>query len=131
METNVAIAWLAGIVIGVLFGGFFGFAYGLQAGKKHRSGVTPSLYLSRDDVLSLVGHRMHEIIRIVRERVPASQRSVRPTLSDQELVNHSEYMREAVRLQNAWLALRRPEVESAIRHVTAMDLAVPIDQPNS
>ena len=131
METNVAIAWLAGITIGVLFGGFFGFAYGLQAGKKKRAGVTPTYYLGRDDVLSLVAHRLQEIVRIVRSRIPANSRRLQPAFTDGQLVDQSEFSREYWRLSGAFSALRHPEVESAVRHVTAIDLAVPINQSNT
>lgn len=128
METTVAIAWIAGIVLGVLFGAFFGFAYGLQAGKKKRIGTTPTYYLGRDDVLSLVAHRLQQIVRIVRDRIPASKRRLEPSFTDQQLVDQSEFCGEYSRLSGAFSALRRPEVESAVRHVTAIDLAIPLDQ---
>jgi hypothetical protein len=128
METNVAVAWLAGIVVGALIGGFFAFAYGLQAGKKKSSGVTPSFYLSRDDMLGLVAHRIHEIVRVVRDRIPASRRNLRSAFSDDQLVHQSEFSNEYIRLHRWFASLRRPEVAAAVRRVTTPDEAVRINE---
>lgn len=112
----MAIAWLAGIAVGVLFGGFFAYAYGLQAGKKIAVG-TSGMFLTHDDVLSLVGHRMQEIVRIVRARMSPADRQWHKAGGDEAVICGTEFSREYHRLAGAFKTLRRPEVESAVRHL--------------
>lgn len=118
METNVAIAWVAGIAVGVLFGGVFAYAFGLQEGKKMGVG-TSGMFLTRDDVMALVGHRMQEIVRIVRARLSPADRQWHKAGGDEAVICGTEFNREYHRLAGAFKTLRRPEVENAVRHLIA------------
>ena len=102
---TISLAWIAGVTFGLLIGALIGFAYGLQSGKSN-SGITPSIFLSRDDALTLVGHRLQQIVRRVRSRIPPSKQTLSPGLSDEQLVDQSEFGTEYHWLQRIWSSLR-------------------------
>ncbi|MBK6616196.1 hypothetical protein [Ottowia sp.] len=125
METTVMYAFLGGLLVAGVICGFFGFAYGLQTGKRT---VVEKRYfwLTRAEAINLVGHRMQAILTVARQRVPANWFRNGGSNVPGQFMSSGE-LREYTTLERHWNALRHPDVERALTGVVHPDLSIAID----